>query len=105
MSSELVKLYNRIEEKLGKETAEVLLESIEELVKEKGNYLKFELKEELLRELATKKDLEILEQKLERKIESVKNELLKWLIVLFLGQATFIVGLVFTLVKLLSFSK
>ena len=105
MSSELVKLYNRIEEKLGKETAEVLLESIEELVKEKGNYLKFELKEELLSELATKKDLEILEQKLERKIEFVKNELLKWLIVLFLGQATFIVGLVFTLVKLLSFSK
>jgi len=105
MSSELVKLYNRIEEKLGKETAEVLLESIEELVKEKGNYLKFELKEELLSELATKKDLEILEQKLERKIESVKNELLKWLIVLFLGQATFIVGLVFTLVKLLGPSK
>jgi len=105
MSSELVKLYNRIEEKLGKETAEVLLESIEELVKEKGNYLKFELKEELLSELATKKDLEILEQKLERKIESVKNELLKWLIVLFLGQATFIIGLVFTLVKLLSSSK
>ena len=58
-----------------------------------------------LSELATKKDLEILEQKLERKIESVKNELLKWLIVLFLGQATFIVGLVFTLVKLLGPSK
>ena len=40
-------------------------------------------------------------QALRTEIQTVKVELLKWLIVLFVGQATFIVGLVFTLVKLL----
>jgi len=42
-----------------------------------------------------------LRGELTARIENVKNELLKWLMVLFIGQATFIVGLVFTLVKLL----
>ena len=45
--------------------------------------------------------IQTLEERMEKKIEQTKGELLKWLIVLFVGQATFIVGLVFTLVKLL----
>jgi len=85
-----------------------------------------ELKDELLKEVATKEDIKLLlekmqtldekiegkiqtlEEKMDRKIQTVrveiqevKSEILKWLIALFIGQATFIVGLVFTLVKLL----
>jgi len=130
MGSNLVELYTTLEEKLGKETAKVLVEAIEELTEEKRNTLKFELKEELLKEVATKEDIKLLlqkiqtleekmegkmqtleeringkiqtlEEKMEKKLEQTKSELLKWLIVLFVGQATFIVGLVFTLVKLL----
>ena len=126
MGANLVELYTHLEEKLGKETAKVLVEAIEELTEEKRNSLKFELKEELLKEVATKEDIKLLlekmqtlEEKMEGKlqtleermdkklqalrteIQTVKGELLKWLLVLFVGQATFIVGLVFTLVKLL----
>ena len=137
MGANLVKLYTHLEEKLGKETAKVLVEAIEELTEEKRNSLKFELKEELLKEVATKEDIKLLLQKIQTldekmegklqtleeringkiqtleermdkklqalrtEIQTVKGELLKWLIVLFVGQATFIVGLVFTLVKLL----
>ena len=119
MGANLVELYTHLEEKLGKETAKVLVEAIEELTEEKRNSLKFELKEELLKEVATKEDIKLLlekirtleeklegkmqtlEERMEKKLEQTKSELLKWLIVLFVGQATFIVGLVFTLVKLL----
>ncbi len=133
MGGTLVELYTRLEEKLGKETAKVLVNAIEELTEERRNSLKFELKEELLKEVATKEDVKLLlekihhlegklatfeekvdtkmqtlEERVNRKIENLrveiketKNELLKWLIVLFVGQATFVVGLVFTLVKLL----
>ena len=108
MGSNLVELYTHLEEKLGKDTAKVLVEAIEELTEEKRNSLKFELKEELLKEVATKEDIKLvlekmqtLEERMNKKIEQTKSELLKWLIVLFVGQATFIVGLVFTLVKLL----
>jgi len=119
MGGTLVELYTYLEEKLGKETAKILVTTIEELTKEKKSNLKFELKEELLKEVATKEDIKllleklhtleekinadtkVLEEKLERKMEQNKNELLKWMIVLFVGQATFIVGLVFTLIKLL----
>ncbi len=108
MGGTLVELYSQLEEKLGKDTAKLLIEAIEELTEEKKNTLKFELKEELLKEVATKEDIKLilekmqtLEERMEKRIEQVKNELLKWLIVLFVGQATFIVGLVFTLVKIL----
>ncbi|MEO2152852.1 MAG: hypothetical protein ABGX24_00320 [Aquificota bacterium] len=108
MGGTLVELYSHLEEKLGKDTAKLLIEAIEELTEEKKNTLKFELKEELLKEVATKEDIKLilekmqtLEERMEKRIEQVKNELLKWLIVLFVGQATFIVGLVFTLVKIL----
>jgi len=126
MGGSLVELYTQLEEKLGKETAKVLVEAIEELTEEKKNALKMELKDELLKEVATKEDIKLLlekiraldekiegkiqtlEEKMDRKIQTVrveiqevKGEILKWLIALFIGQATFIVGLVFTLVKLL----
>jgi len=115
MGGSLVELYTQLEEKLGKETAKVLVEAIEELTEEKKNALKMELKEELLKEVATKEDIKLilekmqtLEERMDRKIQTVrveiqevKGEILKWLIALFIGQATFIVGLVFTLVKLL----
>ncbi len=38
---------------------------------------------------------------LKAEIRSVKSDLLKWLIILFVGQATFIIGLTFTLIRLL----
>ncbi len=115
MGGTLVELYTHLEEKLGKETAKLLVEAIEELTEEKKDSLKYELKEELLKEVATKEDIKLvlekmqtLEERMDKKIEqlrtelfSVKGEFLKWLIALFVGQATFIVGLVFTLVKLL----
>ncbi len=108
MGGTLLELYTRLEEQLGKENAKVLVDAIEELTEEKKYSLKFELKEELLKEVATKEDIKLLleklqtlEEKLEKIMERNKNELLKWIIVLFVGQLTFIVGLVFTLIKLL----
>ncbi len=74
---------------------------MEELVKEQSLNLKTNLKEELKGELAIKQDLQVLESKLTAEIQKTKNDLLKWLTVLFIGQATFIVGLVFTLIKAL----
>jgi gas vesicle protein len=125
-----LKLYKALEETLGSEKAKEVTEAIVELVKDKKAELKTELKEELTKELATKYDLQLTEQslralieqcrgelqaqieqvrteieqvrgELREEIQKVKSELLKWLIVLFIGQATFIVGLVFTLIKLL----
>jgi len=60
MGANLVELYTQLEEKLGKETAKVLVEAIEELTEEKRNSLKFELKEELLKEVATKENIKLL---------------------------------------------
>ena len=115
---------------MGKDEAKVITEAMVELTKEKKRELKNEIKEKLVKELVTKYDLQLSEQSLRALIEqvrgelqtqieqvkgelkkeieqvrteigNVKSELLKWLIVLFIGQATFIVGLVFTLIKLL----
>ncbi len=120
---EVLKIYKALEEKLGGENAKVVAEAIEKLIESKTLESKNKLKEELVKELATKYDLQITEQslralieqlrgefqtqieqvrgELKTEIERVKADLLKWLVVLFIGQATFIVGLVFTLVKLL----
>jgi F0F1-type ATP synthase membrane subunit b/b' len=57
-----------------------------------------ELKKEIEQ---VKGELQAQIEQVRTEIQQVKSELLKWLIVLFIGQATFIVGLVFTLVKLL----
>jgi gas vesicle protein len=149
---EVLKIYKALEEKLGGENAKIVAEAIESLIEHKTYEAKTKLKEELVKELATKYDLQLTEQSLRALIEqcrgelqaqieqvrgelkaeieqvrgelkaeieqvrgelkaeiklvrveiqNVKNELLKWMIALFIGQATFIVGLVFTLVKLL----
>jgi len=108
----VLEIYKIFEKHFGEEEAKTLTEAVEELVKEQSLNLKMNLKEELKEELATKQDLEMLEYRLRTEIEQVrgelkaeiqrvKNDLLKWLIVLFIGQATFIVGLVFTLIKAL----
>ena len=98
----MLELYTRLEEQLGKENAKILVNAIEELTVEKKNTLKFKLKEKLLKEVATKEDVKFLleklqtwEQKLEKRMERNKNELLKWIIMLLVGQLTFIVGLFF----------
>ncbi len=131
---EVLKIYKALEEKLGGENAKAVAEAIEKLIESKTLESKNQLKEELVKELATKYDLQLTEQslralieqlrgefqtqieqvrgelkaeieqvkgELKAEIERVKADLLKWLIVLFIGQATFIVGLVFTLIKLL----
>ncbi len=135
-----LKLYKALEEALGSQKAKEVTEALLEIVEHGRKELKSELKEELLKELATKYDLQLTEQslralieqvrgeletqiqqvkgelqvqieqvkgELQTQIEQVRNEiqqvkadLLKWLIVLFIGQATFIVGLVFTLAKI-----
>ena len=77
-----------------KEDIKLLLQKIQTLEE------KIEGKMQTLEERINGK-IQTLEEKMEKKIEQTKSELLKWLIVLFVGQATFIVGLVFTLVKLL----
>ncbi|HIO41871.1 MAG TPA: hypothetical protein EYN34_03160 [Aquifex sp.] len=97
----VLEIYKIFEKHFGEEEAKTLTEAVEELVKEQSLNLKTNLKEELKEELATKQDLQILESKLTAEIQKTKNDLLKWLIVLFIGQATFIVGLVFTLIKAL----
>jgi uncharacterized protein YpuA (DUF1002 family) len=132
---EVLKIYKALEEKLGGENAKIVAEAIESLIEHKTYEAKTKLKEELVKELATKYDLQLTEQSLRALIEQVRGELrkeieevrgelkaeiqqvkgelkaeiqqvkadlLKWLIVLFIGQATFIVGLVFTLLKLLN---
>ena len=120
---EILKIFEALEEVLGKEKALKVAEAIEKLVEHKKSVLKDELKEELTKELATKYDLKLTEQSLRALIEqvrgemhteleqikgelkadivNVKSEILKWLIAMFIGLATFIVGLVFTLIKLL----
>jgi len=113
-----LKLYKALEEALGSQKAKEVTEALLEIVEHGRKELKSELKEELLKELATKYDLQLTEQSLKALIEQVRGELqtqieqvrneiqqvkadlLKWLIVLFIGQATFIVGLVFTLAKI-----
>jgi len=97
----VLEIYKIFAKHFGEEEAKILTEAVEELVKESNLNLKTELKEELKEELATKQDLQVLESKLTAEIQKTKNEILKWLIVLFIGQATFIVGLVFTLIKAL----
>jgi len=82
---EILELYKILEEVVGAEKAKRATEAIESLISSKRE------------DLATKADI----QELKTEIERVKAELLKWMIVLFIGQATFIVGLVFTLIKLL----
>ena len=89
---EVLELYKILEEVVGPEKAKKATEAIESLASSKRG------------DLATKADIQELKAEIERiraEVERSKVELLRWLIFLFIGQITFIVGLVFTLIKLL----
>ena len=89
MAGVTLELYELFEKKLGKEEAkkaiklvEEALEAVEQKAKEQKTIVKAELKDELRKELATKEDIAILEQKLEtayrefdQKMETVRQEI------------------------------
>jgi NDP-sugar pyrophosphorylase family protein len=74
-----IELYNKLEEKLGRETAivvtEVLEASIKEAIKEGRSELKAAIYEDLKKELATKYDLKIVEAELRNEIDLVRKEI------------------------------
>jgi hypothetical protein len=89
MATVSLELYELFEKKLGKEEAKKAiklvkeaLEAVEQKAKEQKTIVKAELKDELRKELATKEDITILEQKMEtiyreldQKIETVRQEI------------------------------
>ena len=89
MATVPLELYELFEEKLGKEKAkeaiklvEEALKSVEEKAREQKTIIKAELKDELRKELATKEDIAVLDQKIEtvyreldQKIETIRQEL------------------------------
>ena len=82
MAGVSLELYELFEKKLGKEEAkkaiklvEEALEVIEQKAKEQKTIVKAELKDELRKELATKEDIAILEQKMETVRQEIKGEL------------------------------
>jgi len=85
MATELLELYELFEKKLGKEEAKKAIElvgkaieSVREEAKAQKPVLKAELKDELRKELATKEDIAILEQKMEtldQKVEFIRREM------------------------------
>jgi len=74
-----IKIYEKLEEKLGKETASVLVEllerSIDETFKDAKESLKIIITEELKKELATKYDLKLVETELRKEIDLVRKEI------------------------------
>ncbi len=74
-----VKVYEKLEEKLGKETASIVVEalekSIDETIKESKENLKIVISEELKNELATKYDLKLVETELRKEIDLVRKEI------------------------------
>ena len=85
MATVSLELYELFEKKLGKEEAKKAiklvkeaLEAVEQKAKEQKTIVKAELKDELRKELATKEDIAILEQKMEtvrQEIQTVYREL------------------------------
>ncbi|MDW8095559.1 MAG: hypothetical protein RMI51_02025 [Aquificaceae bacterium] len=82
MATVSYEVYKILEEELGKEKADkvvkVLEESlskIEDKAREQKPILKAEVKEELLKELATKEELMLVKLEIENKIDNVKAEL------------------------------
>ena len=89
MATVPLELYKLFEEELGKEKAERAIELVKEILntvekkaREQKTIVKSELKDELRKELATKEDIAILDQKLEtvyreldQKIETVRQEI------------------------------
>jgi F0F1-type ATP synthase membrane subunit b/b' len=85
--------------KLLKYDLQLAEQSLRALIEQVRGELRKEI-EEVRGEL--KAEIQQVKGELKAEIQQVKADLLKWLIVLFIGQATFIVGLVFTLLKLLN---
>ena len=89
MAGALLELYELFEKKLGKEEAKEAIElvgkaieTVREEAKAQKPVLKAEIREELRKELATKEDVAILDQKMEtvykeldQKIETVRQEI------------------------------
>ena len=109
-------LLEKLEEKVGKEEAEKIAQTIEliynELDKKSeslANQKKLELKDELTKELATKADLILVKTELEAKIEKEVLKLDKKFTIMFLILAFLIVFInkdaVELLIKLLPFAK
>jgi len=81
-----IEIYEKFEEKLGKEAASVVVKALEmsirEAIKESKEDIKTRLTEELKKELATKydiellkKDIDILRQEMHKEIGLVKKEI------------------------------
>ncbi|ACD65961.1 MAG TPA: hypothetical protein DEA57_03480 [Sulfurihydrogenibium sp.] len=109
-------LLEKLEEKVGKEEAKKIAQTIEliynELDKKSeslANQKKLELKDELTKELATKADLVLVKTELEAKIEKEVLKLDKKFTIMFLILAFLIIFInkdaVELLIKLLPFAK
>jgi len=94
-----LEIYEKLKPKLGEEEARVLVEYIQEAVKEPRA------------DLATRSDLAVLKADLEgrmdvlkadlgRQIESVKADLIKWTFAFWIGNIAVISGIVFAIVRL-----
>jgi len=110
IKEELVKeLVTKYDLQLSEQSLRALIEQVRGELQSQIEQVRGELKKEIEQVKGElKADIEQVRGELKKEIEQVRNEvgnvkseLLKWLIVLFIGQATFIVGLVFTLIKLL----
>jgi FKBP-type peptidyl-prolyl cis-trans isomerase (trigger factor) len=76
-----IEIYEKFEEKLGKEAASVVVKALEmsirEAIKEGKRDLKSEITEELKKELATKYDLKLVETELRKDIDLLRQEMHK----------------------------
>ncbi len=74
-----VKVYERLEEKLGKETASVVTEALEESIRaaieDSRDRLRITISEDLKKELANKYDLKLTETELKKEIDLVRKDL------------------------------
>jgi len=73
-----IEIYEKFEEKLGKEAASVVVKALEmSIIKEGKRDLKSEITEELKKELATKYDLKLVETELRKEIDLLRQEMHK----------------------------
>jgi len=83
-----LEIYQRLEEKLGRDEAREITQALEiyikETIKEGRAEFKAELKEELKQELATKYDIELVRKDIELLRVEFKKDLRFWLIILIL---------------------
>lgn len=74
-----IQVYEQLKVKLGKESAHIILESLEKsikaTIKESKEHLKIVVSEELKKELVTKHDLVVTKMELEKEVGSVRKEI------------------------------